>query len=267
MRYCVILNMRHERGFHCRNEGTVKMQAINVLAFSVIAGIATLIGVALVFYKEKLARANSIYLISFAAGIMLATALVHIIPESLKLNEKGAATAILAGILIFYLLQTFMILHSHEEGQEAHQIGILSLIGLTFHSLLDGVAIVAGFEANYKIGLLMTLAVLLHEFPEGVMTTGILLHSGMQRSKVLAYSILVAVATPVGAIMSYFILSGLSISEGIIGILLALAGGSFIYVAAVDLIPETQKELKLPNVALLIAGILFITVISHLFGE
>jgi zinc transporter ZupT len=129
------------------------------------------------------------------------------------------------------------------------------------------VAIVAGFEANYKIGILTTLAVLLHELPEGVMTTGILLHSGMKRSKVLAYSILVAVATPVGAIVSQFVLSGISISEGIIGILLALAGGSFIYVAAVDLIPETQKELKLPNVALLIAGVLFITVISRLFGE
>jgi zinc transporter ZupT len=75
------------------------MQTINVLAFSVIAGIATLIGVMLVFYKEKWARANSIYLISFAAGIMLATAFVHIVPESLELNEKGAAIAILAGII------------------------------------------------------------------------------------------------------------------------------------------------------------------------
>ena len=241
------------------------MQTINVLAFSVIAGIATLIGVILVFYKEKWSRANSMYLISFAAGIMLATAFVHIIPESLKLNEKGAAIAILAGILMFYLLQTFMMFHSHEEGHEIHQIGILALIGLTFHSLLDGVAIVAGFEASYQIGVLTTLAVLLHELPEGVMTTGILMHSGMKRSKILGYSILVAVATPIGAIVSHFVLSG--ISEGLIGILLALAGGSFIYVAAVELIPETQKELKLPNVASLIAGVLFITVISQFFGE
>jgi len=240
------------------------MQTINVLAFSVIAGIATLIGVILVFYKEKWSRANSMYLISFAAGIMLATAFVHIIPESLKLNEKGAAIAILAGILMFYLLQTFMMFHSHEE-QEVHQIGILALIGLTFHSLLDGVAIVAGFEASSQIGVLTTLAVLLHELPEGVMTTGILLHSGMKRRKILVYSILVAVATPIGAILSHFVLSG--ISEGLIGILLALAGGSFIYVAAVELIPETQKELKLPNVASLIAGVLFITVISQFFGE
>ena len=241
------------------------MQTINVLAFSVIAGIATLIGVILVFYKEKWSRANSMYLISFAAGIMLATAFVHIIPESLELNEKGAAIAILAGILMFYLLQTFMMFHSHEEEHQIHQIGILSLIGLTFHSLLDGVAIVAGFEASSQIGVLTTLAVLLHELPEGVMTTGILLHSGMKRRKILVYSILVAVATPIGAIISHFVLSG--ISEGIIGILLALAGGSFIYVAAVELIPETQKELKLPNVASLIAGVLFITVISQFFGE
>ncbi|MFQ6039459.1 MAG: ZIP family metal transporter [Candidatus Poribacteria bacterium] len=241
------------------------MQTINVLGFGIIAGIATLIGVMLVFYREEWSRANSIYLLSFAAGIMLATALVHIIPESLKLNEKGAAIAILAGILGFYLLQTFMMFHSHEEGQEIHQIGILALIGLTFHSLLDGVAIVAGFEASYQVGVLTTLAVLLHELPEGVMTTGILLHSGMQKGKILTYSTLVAVATPIGAVVSHFALGG--ISKGVVGILLALAGGSFIYVAAVELIPETQKEQKLPNVAALIAGVLFITVISQIFGE
>ena len=104
-----------------------------------------MIGVMLVFYKEKWARANSIYLISFAAGIMLATAFGHIIPESLKLNEKGAAIAILAGILVFYLLQTFIMFHSHEGVEKVHQIGILALIGLTFHSLLDGVAINCGW--------------------------------------------------------------------------------------------------------------------------
>ena len=247
------------------SEKEEEMQTINVLAFSVIAGIATLIGVMLVFYKEKWARANSIYLLSFAAGIMLATAFVHIIPESLELSKKGAAIAILSGIMGFYLLQTFMMFHSHEDEQEAHQIGMLALIGLTFHSLLDGVAIVAGFEASYRVGVLTTLAVLLHELPEGVMTTGILLHSGMKKSKILAYSILVAVATPIGAIVSHFVLSG--ISTTIIGILLALAGGSFVYVAAVELIPETQKELKLLNVASLIGGVLFITVISQFFGE
>jgi len=241
------------------------MQTINILAFSIIAGIATLIGVMLVFYREKWARVNSIYLISFAAGIMLATALVHIIPESLELNKKGAAIAILVGILGFYLLQTFMMFHSHEAANEAHQIGILALTGLMFHSLLDGVAIVAGFEASYQVGVLTTSAVLLHELPEGVMTTGILLHSGMQKGKILTYSILVAVATPIGALVSHFALGG--ISEGVIGILLALAGGSFIYVAAVELIPQTQKELKLPNVASLIAGALFIIVISQIFGE
>jgi len=243
------------------------METINVLVFSVAAGIATLIGIMLVFHKEKWARANSIYLISFAAGVMLATAFGHIVPESLVFSPKGAPIAILAGILVFYFLQTFMVFHSHENGAEAHQIGIRALIGLAFHSLLDGVAIAAAFAAGHKIGIFTTLAVILHELPEGVMTTGILLHSGMKRSRILTYSILVAVATPVGAIVSHFAFSGMGISEGILGILLALAGGSFIYVAAVDLIPETQKEQKLPNVASFIAGVLFIMVISQFLGE
>lgn len=248
------------------------METISVLVFSVIAGIATMIGIALVFYKQKWAGKNSIYLISFAAGVMLATAFGHIVPESLKFSEKGAPIAILAGILIFYFLQTFMVFHSHENGESAHQIGIRALIGLAFHSLLDGVAIAAAFavghhEHSYEIGIFTTLAVILHELPEGVMTTGILLHSGMKRSKILTYSTLVAVATPIGAIVSHFAFAGMGISEGILGILLALAGGSFIYVAAVDLIPETQKELKLLNIASLIAGVLFIMIISQFLGK
>jgi ZIP family zinc transporter/zinc and cadmium transporter len=89
----------------------------------------------------------------------------------------------------------------------------------------------------------------------------------MERRKILLYSIFVAASTPIGAIVSHVVLSGMGISEGIIGILLALAGGSFIYVAAVDLIPETQKELKLPNVVSLIGGVLFITIISQIFRE
>ena len=89
----------------------------------------------------------------------------------------------------------------------------------------------------------------------------------MEKRKILFYAILVALATPIGAIVSHFALAGMIISEGIIGILLALAGGSFIYIAAVDLIPETQKELKIPNIASLIAGVLFITIISRIFHE
>ena len=101
--------------------------------------------------------------------------------------------------------------------------------------------------------------------PEGIVTTSILLHDEMKRVKVFWFSFLVAVATPVGAVVSHFILG--EASAGILRTLLALAAGSFIYIAAVDLIPETHEEEKWFNTIILIVGMAALYVIGNFLGH
>lgn len=235
---------------------------INVIIYSLVAGFATMLGTAMLFYREAWARKNSLYLVSFAAGVMLATAFLDLMPEAILLTS-GALWAVLFGILLFYVLQHLINLHPcHDEECQLHNLGILSLAGLTFHSLIDGIAIALGFGISTALGMVTTLAVILHEFPEGVTTTSILMYAKMPRRKVIWYSILVAMSTPFGAIIFYPFIKG--IPKEILGLSLGIASGSFIYVASSDLIPQTHKTRNKLTAILLLLGVVFLAIINKL---
>jgi len=219
-----------------------------------------MLGTVLLIYRESWARKNSLYLVSFAAGVMLATSFLNLIPEALSLS-KAVPWAALAGILVFYFFQQVINLHPcHDEDCRLHNMGMLSFAGLAFHSLLDGIAIALGFEIGVGIGIMTTLAVLLHEFPEGITITSILMYTKMKKKKIILYSFLVASATPVGAILFYPFLERLS--EGILGLALAFAAGSFIYIAASDLIPQTHKAQNRLNGIILFLGVIFVALMN-----
>ncbi len=272
---------------------------LNVLGYSVLAGIATTVGALLVLYKYEWAKHNSIHLMSFAAGIMLALAFLHLIPEAIHATYEGEeylveagheetehgaeahATEseqkaqltfiiVLLGFVAFYAVESMIMIHPRHdveaEGPHRHsRLSILSIVGLTSHSLIDGVVIAVGFKAGAQIGAMTTVAVILHEMPEGMVTTSILLHDAMERVRVFWFSMLVAIATPVGAVASYLILG--EASENILRTLLALAAGSFIYIAAADLIPETHQEEKWANTIVLIAGMAVLYFMGRLLGH
>lgn len=227
-----------------------------ILIYSLIAGAATVAGIYLVVSKEEWSRKNSVFLISFSAGILLSVALGHLMKEAQTLTAS-ALPWLLISFLFFYIIEHGLILHTCLENGECavHPIDRIAIAGLGFHSLLDGVVIGVSFNISFSLGLVATLSVILHKLPDGISMSSILLHSGYERSKTLFYSWLVAIATPLGAIGSYFIVN--DISENVLGILLAVAAGSFLYVAATDLIPEIHKKSQFLNIVLVLLGALF----------
>lgn len=227
----------------------------NVLIFSLLAGGATILGIFLTLAREDFARKNSLYFISFAAGVLLSTAFLGLIPKSQELTSAALLT-VLVSFLIFYLIEQVFLLHSCKENEvcETHSLGLISILGIGFHSLIDGVIIAAGFGLSFSLGLLATLSVLFHEIPEGISSVSILLHSGYSRQKTVIFSLGVALATPIGAILTYFFLQG--ISQEVLGLLLAFAAGSFLYLSASDLIPEIHKKLKPATIFLVLLGVL-----------
>ena len=239
-------------------------QFFNTVLYGSIAGIATIIGILIVLYANKFTKKYSIYLVSFSAGILITFGLINLIPQSLRLY-KDSLWIVLFGILLFYLIEHFIMLHPfHEPSQRMHAVGKTAALGLGFHSLIDGIVIGAGFEISQQIGLISTLAVIAHEFPEGVTSMAVLLHVKFKKSLALFYSFLVALATPVGAILTYYLIN--DINKEILGALLALAAGSFIYVGASDLIPETHENYNRMNALYLVIGVLFVIIISLIFG-
>jgi len=243
-------------------------QTFSIIFYSVLAGLATILGMIMVILKEEWVLRNSRHVHSFAAGLILGIAFFHLFPESLELSEH-ALTFIFMGFLIFYLLEHLMVLHSGSEmyykdrHNPQHTKAMVMFSGLFFHSLVDGLIIGVGFEIDSTIGILTSIGVIMHELPEGVTTFSLLVNM-IKREKALTMSIAVALATPIGAIISLTFMGRLS--ESTIGLLLAMAGGSFLYIAATDLIPETHEK-GLTSAGSLFFGVLSLFLLSYFIGE
>ncbi|MBW2624569.1 MAG: ZIP family metal transporter, partial [Deltaproteobacteria bacterium] len=220
-----------------------------IMFSSIIAGFATIVGVILVIMNAKWVVKHSHFVNSFAAGLILAITFFHLLPEALKLTED-AVLFLFMGFLIFYLLENVVVLHSgsevhfSEKADPRHAKGVVMFTGLFIHSLLDGVIIGIGFELDPRLGWLTAFGVISHELPEGVTTFSLLINS-IKRKAAVYLSLAVALATPLGALVSLTFIG--SLSETVIGAMLALAGGSFLYISASDLIPETHEEKGLHN--------------------
>lgn len=241
---------------------------LNALLYGGIAGAATFAGIMLVVWRQEIAVRYSHYVNSFAAGALLTIALAHLIPEAEELADN-ALLAVLASFIAFYLVESAVVFHSgsaihfHNLSTERHVTkGPVIFSGLFLHSLIDGFIIAVGFKTSLALGLFTAAGVIVHELPEGVTSFALMLQY-IQRRKALILSIAVALATPVGALVVMGPLGNLL--ESSLGILMAVAGGSFLYVAASDLIPETHEQAVLQNVISLLVGAGFIFLLTLVF--
>lgn len=241
----------------------------DVLLYGGIAGAATFAGMMLVLAREAWSRRYSASLVSYAAGVLLGVGILHVLPEAIELNERAPAFILLAFIL-FYFLEHHLLIHAgHEEQHHTHlavddcrdgccprphPLGMVAFFGMALHSAIDGMIIGTGFEVSHELGLLAALGVIAHEVPEGIAMVAILLHYGWPRRKAIQLTSFVALATPAAALVSYALVKDLD--PQLLGAMLAMAGGSFVYIAASDLIPESHRSRGLPASIALVAGIL-----------
>jgi ZIP family zinc transporter/zinc and cadmium transporter len=231
-----------------------------LITYSLFAGAASLAGTAIVFYFDSWAHKNSIFLISFGAGVMLAIAFLDLIPEA-SATCPNAWVMTFIGFLTFYVLQNIIMVHPCHDDECKTHLGVLSTVGFSIHSLLDGLIISIGFGAGTALGILTAMAIILHKLPDGITITGILVHAGAGRKKILLFSCLMALLTPLGSAAAYFFLRGLQ--KEYFGILTALTAGSFIYLSASDLLPESHKVRHNGNAVSFFSGVLLVALIGH----
>ncbi|MDR1696568.1 MAG: ZIP family metal transporter [Endomicrobium sp.] len=237
---------------------------LSTITYSFIAAAAAMLGAALVLWFHKKAEKHSVLIISFSAGVMLAIAFTHLIPEGFEGNPH-AHFYILAGFLAMFFLQFVILFHpNHGDECRTHEkIDVPATIGLSFHSLIDGLIIAAGFEANAGLGMLTAFAVLLHKLPDGITISGILLHSGASKNKIFGFSLFTALFTPLGTIAGILLFK--DVSQPALGALLSAAAGSFIFLAASDLIPETHESQSRITPLMLFVGVAVILAVEHFF--
>ena len=162
---------------------------------------------------------------------------------------------------VFYLLeQSFMIHACREETCDKHLMGRMSLIGLTFHSLIDGAVIGVAFQAGFALGLATAIAIIFHKVADGSCAYALMVCDDEASAKALGFSSLMALATPVGAVLAYLFTQ--RVAGDLLDGLLAAAAGSFIYIGASDLLPATHKSGNFLNIILFLAGAGFILVLT-----
>jgi len=241
----------------------------HVLFAGSFAGAATFAGMSLVLLKENWSRRHSSSLVSFSAGVLLGVGVLHILPEAMEMTVKAPLFILLAFVL-FYFFEHHLLIHAgHEEQHHVnlevadchgdccyrpHPMGWVAFIGMGLHSVIDGMIIGTGFEVSHDLGLLAALGVIAHEVPEGIAMIAILLHYGWHRKKAIQLTSFVALATPGAAILTFTLVNNLS--QSVLGALLATAGGSFVYIAASDLIPESHRSRGFSATLALCGGIL-----------
>ncbi len=228
---------------------------VAVMLASSLACVVTTIGIYVISKYERLGKEYSAYFMSFAAGVLISVSFMHIIPKSFEMNDS-APVFLLAGFLGIYLSNRFLNLYiCHKYECTDYNVGIVPVLGIGFHSFVDGVIYAVAFNVSVFTGVLAAVGMVLHEFPEGIVTFVLLERGGVGQRKSAIYSFLAAaISTPLGALVSYPFIN--NIKQSTLGILLAISAGALVYVGASHLLPAVEKENRRYSIFALGAGVL-----------
>lgn len=207
--------------------------------FSVAIAVAVALG-GLVPLCLSFSRKHMPALLSFAAGVMLGAATVHLLPESFEARPENAGLWILCGFLFLYLFEKFVMVHICEAiNCEVHQIGLMAFVGLALHALTEGVALGTGM-LTAGIGGIVFISILLHKLPAALALTSVLLHEHYRKRSIVILQGFFFLMLPLGAI----ILNTVSHEFGgeFLGAALGFSTGTFFHISLSDLLPEVHRS-------------------------
>ncbi len=276
------------------------MTLIAILIATLAAGIGSVWAAALLMRMGLGGRHDGVgpqHLLSLAAGALLATACMHLLPEAFE-SQAGAHdlfATLLVGVVFFFLLDKAELWHhghehshhgqgdghahahahthahdshaGHDHGHAHHHGpragGWAVLTGDSVHCFGDGILIASAFMADLRLGVIAAVSVLAHEVPHHMGDLVVLRQTSPNRRMALVKVSLAGAVTALGGVVGYFLVGQL---QDFLPYFLAVASSSFVYVALADLIPQLQKRLTaketIAQIAWLIAGMVIVTLVS-----
>jgi zinc transporter ZupT len=213
-----------------------------IVIFIILAtAISTILGGLLAIrFKDKLHL-----ILGFSAGAVLGVALFDLLPEAIELTKETYPVQLVMifvalGFSVYMLLDRFSLVHGHDEAccENPSHNGKLGASALTFHSFLDGFGIGLAFKVSPAIGWVVALAVLTHDFSDGINTVNMILKNKGERKAALKWLLADALAPAVGVLATSF----LTVSGTSLGLILSVFVGLFLYISASDLIPESHHR-------------------------
>ncbi|MDR3558138.1 MAG: ZIP family metal transporter [Candidatus Pacebacteria bacterium] len=206
-------------------------------------------------------------ILGFSAGAVIAVAFFDLMPEAIGIGSKYYAittipSIVALGFLVYLVLDRVVFLHSHADDHDdaAHvNRGILGAGSLSIHSFLDGVAIGLAFQVSAAIGAVVAIAVLVHDFSDGINTVNLILKNKGKGARAFRWLVVDAVAPVIGVISTFFF----TLPESALAVILAVFSGFFLYIGASDLIPESHHghpKFLTTAMTVLGAGILYVAI-------
>ena len=261
------------------------MTLISILVGTLVAGMGS-VWLAALLAQGVLARFTQ-HLLSLAAGALLATAFMRILPEAFEqatlngVSLQALFAMLLVSVVFFFLLDKAELWHhghehhhgtshdhAHDHAHDAHHHSHggswAVLLGDSVHAFGDGILIAAAFMADLRLGLAASVAVLTHEVPHHIGDLVVLRQTLTKPTAAVSRLTLAGGVTALGGLVGYVLLGALN---AYLPFFLVLAASSFIYVALADLIPQLQKRLSsretLAQVLWLLLGIVLVTLLGE----
>lgn len=222
-------------------------------AWALLAFVTTLAGGAFAFRYQRHLHA----IMAFSAGLLIGVAFLDLLPEIFEAaGESGVDVrtlmlTVIGGFVAIFLLEKLTIIHSektHDTPGHRHHVGLVGAIGLSFHSFLDGLAIGVAFQAGREVGFLVLLAVLAHDFADGLNTVTFMLATANSRWRTVALLLVDALAPVAGALTA----NVLRIEPRLLAYQLSFFAGFLLYLGASDLLPHGHER---PRFALIFSTI------------
>ena len=228
-------------------------ELIQLFLLALLGSIIALVGGVVFLYKRSWSDFLEKHSVPFAAGVLITVSLVGLMPEAYEVVGEKTFVIVLLTFFAAYLFEhVFFGIHHHKEGGAYDYKGSVPLVivGDTIHNFIDGVAIGASFLVSPGLGLITAL---LHEVPHEIGDFGILLRVGWSRPKIFIVNAISASMTIVGA-FALLLFAG---NDVLIGSLLAVSAGVFLYLGASDFLPHIEEgyESKLKSVLPLTIGV------------
>jgi zinc and cadmium transporter len=244
---------------------------IMIIIASLVVSTVSLIGVFFIFYGKKITQTLIGRLIAFAAGVMLTTAFLDLLPEALLTNNTSPVLLItLSGIVLVFFLERFLLWyhHHHQENHGLHPSVWLILFGDSLHNFIDGLSIAAAFLINPSLGIITSLTIIAHEIPQELADYSVFIHQGLGKKRALKLNFFSALTALMGGILGFYFFS---VWQELIPYVIALTAGIFIYIANADLIPELHghntHKTSLSQSLFFIFGIGLIFLLTRLFSN
>jgi zinc and cadmium transporter len=218
-----------------------------ILAFTLVGSVLSIIGGVFLIWNKAIVQKISHLLISFAAGTLLGTAFLDLLPEGIEAsNPETVFSFALIGFIGFFVMERFIhwMHHHHHTGDHEHEqhaepTVALIMLGDSVHNFIDGVVIAASFLVSIPLGIVTALAVGTHEIPQEIGDFAVMLKKGLKPSRVLLFNFFSAVTAILGAVLMFTFGQRL---ESLLPVFLSITAGFFIYISASDLIPEIHEQ-------------------------